>query len=328
MAFPVIDVKGEVPSRERVNQAMESWGQVPGYLRLFGIAYGALVTGQQRALWEPLRALPDGELLREWRRRLTEAVIPGSAEVVARLRTTGIERMAIHAMQPLAFEGWDYRRSNDEVGGLVRQFPGFIDGFANVNVLDGASALAELRRARNELGLLGLKITPPFFRLCADDEVLKPFYALCQELGLIVWLHCGVHWRAEFQMDATHPIRVDRIAGEFPDLRIIAGHAGWPWVLDAVLVAWRQKNVYLDVSAHRHKHLAKPGSGWEPLLQFGDTTIRRKVLFASTWDIVGLPLEQVLSEFQELPLKPESLRAWARDNAAALFAQADARKTT
>jgi len=325
MAFPVIDVKGEIPSRERVDQAMESWGQVPGYLRLFGIAYGALVTGQPRAQWEPLRALPDDELLREWRRRLMEAVIPSSAEVVARLRTTGVERMVIQAMQPLAYDNWDYRRSNDEVGELARQFPDFVYGFANVNVLDGEKALAEVRRAHRELGLIGLKITTPFFRLCVDDAVLKPFYALCEELGLVVWLHCGVHWRAEFQMDATHPIRVDRVAGEFPKLKIIAGHAGWPWVLDAVLVAWRQKNVYLDISAHRHKHFSKPGSGWEPLLQFGDSTIRRRVLFASTWDLIGVPLEQVLSEFQELPLKPETLRAWAYDNAAALF-QAGAKK--
>lgn len=319
LPYPVIDAKGEIPSRERVDQAMDSWGQVPGYLRLFGIAYGAIVTGQPREKWEPLRALPDDELLHAWRRRLSEAAIPSSAEVIAQLQHAGVGRMVVQAMQPLVHANWNYRRSNDEVGDLVHQFPDFVCGFANVNVLDGRRALEEIRRVRREVGLIGLKITAPFFQLCVDDELLKPYYALCQELGLIVWLHCGVHWRTEFQMDATHPLRVDRVAAEYPGLRIIAGHAGWPWVLDAVMVAWRQKNVYLDISAHRHKHFSRSGSGWEPLMHFGNSTIRHKVLFASTWDLVGIPMEQVIGEFQELPLKEETLRAWARDNSAALF---------
>lgn len=292
---------------------------IPGYVRMFGIGYAALVTGQDQARWEDLRKLPDGEMVREWRRRLDAASIPSTAEVVAKLRAIGVEKMVVHAVQPLEPGQWDYRQGNDELGALARTYSDFVIGFANIDVFDGQNALDEVRRAQREAGLRGLKVTPPFFKLCADDERLKPFYALCQELGLILWLHCGTHWRSKFRMDATHPTRLDQIACEFPELRIMAGHAGWPWVLDAVVVAWRHKNVYLDISAHRHKHFSKTGSGWEPLLQFGNTTIRHKVLFGTSWDILGIPMKQMIDEVRALPLRPETLEAWLYGNAAKLL---------
>jgi len=319
----VIDAKGELPSRERVDMAVRSWGTIPGYVRMFGIGYAALVTGQERKHWEDILALSDDGMLREWRRRLDAAAIPSTEEVVTKLQASGIEKVAVHAVQPLEPGHWDYRRGNDELGAMVGRFPDFVIGFANVNVFDGPAALDEVRRAHGEVGLRGLKVTPPFFKLTADDDRLLPFYALCQELGLIVWLHCGTHWRNEFRMDATHPTRVDRIACAHPDLRIIAGHAGWPWVLDAVVVAWRHKNVYLDISAHRPKHFAAPGSGWEPLLRFGDTTIRNKVLFGTSWDILGLPMRQLIDEVRALPLRPDTVEAWLYGNGAKLF-RADA----
>ena len=42
-------------------------------------------------------------------------------------------------------------------------------------------------------------------------------------------------------------------------------HAGYPWVLEACLVAWKHPNVYLELGAHRPKYFAAPGAGWEPL---------------------------------------------------------------
>jgi hypothetical protein len=316
----VIDAKGELPSRERVDLAVRSWGMIPGYVRMFGVGYAALVTGQDRERWKDLLALDDARLVAEWRRRLEEAAIPGTAEVVNRLKAAGLRKVMVHAVQPLEPGEWDYARGNDDLGELTRNYPDFVVGFANVDVFDGERALAEVRRAKSELGLAGLKITPPFFKLCSDDDVLRPFYALCQELGIILWLHCGTHWRSEYRMDATHPTRLDRVACEFPDLRIIAGHAGWPWVLDAVVAAWRHKHVYLDISAHRPRNFTKPASGWESLLHFGNTTVRNKVLFGTSWDIVGVPMDELIGEVRALPLKPETASSWLHGNSARLLA--------
>jgi hypothetical protein len=40
-------------------------------------------------------------------------------------------------------------------------------------------------------------------------------------------------------------------------------HAGYPWVLEAVLLAWKYEHVYLELAAHRPRYLAEAGTGWE-----------------------------------------------------------------
>jgi hypothetical protein len=70
-----------------------------------------------------------------------------------------------------------------------------------------------------------------------------------------VYVHSGINWWVDTAYDIGHPRNIDALASAFPDLRIVALHAGWPWVSDMVMVAWRHPNVYLDISAHRPAHM-------------------------------------------------------------------------
>ena len=89
-------------------------------------------------------------------------------------------------------------------------------------------------------------------------------------------------------------------------------HAGYPWVLEACLLAWKYPNVYLELAAHRPRYLAAPGTGWEPLLRFGQTTIQDKVLFGTGWFLLGRPPGQIVEEFRALPVPRGSDGAVAR----------------
>ena len=64
------------------------------------------------------------------------------------------------------------------------------------------------------------------------------------------------------------------------------------------------------------KYLAMPGSGWETLLQFGNSLLQDQVLFATDSMI---PFERAVRELRELPLKPEVTEKWLGGNAAALL---------
>jgi uncharacterized protein len=90
-------------------------------------------------------------------------------------------------------------------------------------------------------------------------------------------------------------------------------------VLEAVLLAWKYPNVYLELAAHRPKYLATPGTGWEPLLRFGQTTIRDKVLFGTGWFLLGRPPRQVVDEFRALPVAEDVLELWLHGNAERLL---------
>src|SRR5947199_119922 len=90
-------------------------------------------------------------------------------------------------------------------------------------------------------------------------------------------------------------------------------------VLEAVLLAWKYPNVYLELAAHRPKYLAEPGTGWEPLLRFGQNTIADKVLFGTGWFLLGRPPVDIVAEFRALPVKPAVMDRWLGGNAARLL---------
>jgi hypothetical protein len=155
--------------------------------------------------------------------------------------------------------------------------------------------------------------------LPADDRRYYPFYAKCVELNVPLSIHTSANWSTMAVNDLGHPRHIDTVATDFPELKVIMSHAGYPWVLEAVLLAWKYPNVYLETAAHRPKYFVTPGTGWEPLLRFGQSTIQDKVLFGSGWFLLGRPPVQVLEEFRALPVKPEVMEKWLWRNAQALL---------
>ena len=155
--------------------------------------------------------------------------------------------------------------------------------------------------------------------LPADDRRYYPAYAKCAELDIPLSIHTSANWSAAVVNDLGHPRHIDLVARDFPELKIVMSHAGYPWVLEAVLLAWKYPNVYLELAAHRPRYLAEPGTGWEPLLRFGQTTIAEKVLYGSGWFLLGRQPADLLAEFRALPLRPAVMERWLHGNAAALL---------
>jgi uncharacterized protein len=155
--------------------------------------------------------------------------------------------------------------------------------------------------------------------LPADDRRYYPLYTKCVELEVPVSIHTSANWTTVSVNDHGHPRHIDVVAADFPELKIIMSHAGYPWVLEAALLAWKYPRVYLEVAAHRPRYLATPGTGWEPLLRFGTTTIKEKVLFGTGWFLLGRPPAQIVEEFRALPVSDEVMEMWLWRNAEALL---------
>ena len=64
----------------------------------------------------------------------------------------------------------------------------------------------------------------------------------------------------------------------------------------------RHKHVHNEISSVRPRYIAKPGTGWEPLLTYGDNLIQDKVLWGTAWPLQ--PFTRSLEEVRALPLKP------------------------
>jgi predicted TIM-barrel fold metal-dependent hydrolase len=155
--------------------------------------------------------------------------------------------------------------------------------------------------------------------LPADDRRYYPLYAKCAELRIPLSIHTSANWTTVAASDLGHPRHIDVVAADFPELDIVMSHAGYPWVLEAVLLAWKYPNVYLELAAHRPRYIAQAGTGWEPLLRFGPRTIREKVLFGTGWFLLGHPPGKVLDEFRELPIPEDVMELWLHGNAERLL---------
>jgi predicted TIM-barrel fold metal-dependent hydrolase len=70
---------------------------------------------------------------------------------------------------------------------------------------------------------------------------------------------------------------------------------------------------------YRPKYFVVPGTGWEPLLQYGQTTIQDKILYGTGTFLLGRRPAELLQEFDALPPPPPIREKWLWGNAAKLL---------
>lgn len=206
---------------------------------------------------------------------------------------------------------------NEKVAEFVQQYPQRFIGMAAVDPHKGMRAVRELEHAVNALEMKCLCLEPWLHKLRSNDKLYYPIYAKCIELAIPVWIHSSINYVPQLSMDFGRPIYLDEVAGHFPELEIIAGHGGWPWVNEMMALLWRHPNVYTDISAIRPKYLAQPGTGWETLIRYGDSLLQDKILFGSAWPAQDFKAN--IQEIEALPLKEETKSKWLGGNAKKLL---------
>jgi len=207
----------------------------------------------------------------------------------------------------------------ERTSGFIHDWPGRTRGIANINPFDGMEAVRRLEWAVREEGFAAFYASPFDWKIKASDSLFFPLYAKAAELGIPVFIYTAMNYNTELPMELAHPRALDAVAMAFPRLKIVADCGGWPWVPELVGLARRHQNVYIDTSSHRPKYLATPGSGWEMLMQFGNTLLQDQVVFASGADDLGLPVSLLVEEMQALPLKDAVKEKWLYSNAQRLF---------
>lgn len=206
---------------------------------------------------------------------------------------------------------------NEDVAAFCRAHGERFIGFAGVDPHKGMAAIRELEYAVRELGLRGLNIQGFENKLAINDPRLYPLYAKCIELDVPVNLHCSINFSSQTLMTYGEPRRLDEVMVHFPELRVIASPPGWPWVQELLGVAWRHENVFIGLVAVRPKYLGVANSGYESLLQYGNSVLQDRIIFGSAWPMQ--PVKRAVEEIEALPLKDAVRRKWLHDNAAQML---------
>ncbi len=211
----------------------------------------------------------------------------------------------------------DYRALNNAAARIAHDHADrFPAAFMCLNPLVDENMVKVLERGIAEHGFRGVNIQSWAVRVSSTDSRFWPVYAKCQELGLIVTVHSSISFNVDRALDYSHVNHLDKIACDFPELKLVANHGGWPWVLEMIAVAWKHPNVYIELGGVSPRYFGTPGSGWEPLMQYGNSLLQNQVLFATD---NMLPHKRCVDELRALPLKAEVRDKWLGGNAARLL---------
>ena len=139
--------------------------------------------------------------------------------------------------------------SDADIAALMADHPGRFLGLCSIEPSDRHAAIASIDRAMAQ-GFSGVNIEPGAYAqpLYPDDHRLYPVYAHCENKGIPIVLMAGGN--AGPDLSYSDPIRVDRMAADFPDLRIALSHGGWPWVAQVLHIAYRRPNVYVSADMY------------------------------------------------------------------------------
>lgn len=223
---------------------------------------------------------------------------------------TDADRM-IEAMDESGVEIALMAGDNELVAKAAKKHPGRIFGEYHADPTDIMAAVRGLERYVKEHDFKCLRIEPFMWKKAPTDRCYYPLYAKCVELDVAFQTQVG-HTGPLYPSETGRPLYIDEVALDFPELRIVCGHIGWPWTEEMIAVAWKHRNVFIDTSAHLPKHFP------ERFVYWMQRQLQDKVMYASDYPLV--PFERAIGQIDEhLKLSPEIKKKFLCDNARRAF---------
>jgi len=136
--------------------------------------------------------------------------------------------------------------SNRYVSDYVRRYSAKLVGFAGIDPTEDGWP-EELRIAQEELGLKGVTVSPGLQNFHPADTRAMALYAECVRRGMPVVFEQN-HRSAAAKMEFGRPMLLDEVAREFPGLRLVVSHLGYPWIHETVFLLAKHANVFADVA--------------------------------------------------------------------------------
>lgn len=209
------------------------------------------------------------------------------------------------------------RVTNEFVAQIANRYPERIIGFASVDP-HKKTAVSDLEHAIRDLKLRGLKLHPQVQAFEPNSRDYYPIYAKCVELGIPITFHTGsTYWGAGLRgggglkLRFSDPMLLDDVAADFPELKIIMAHPGWPWQEEQLAIATHKENVFIDLSGWSPKY-------FQPLLvTYMTKLIPEKFLFGTDYPM--LSPKRWLTDFETLGIEDDVRRMVLRDNAKRLL---------
>ena len=169
--------------------------------------------------------------------------------------------------------------SNEEVHEWTKAAPKRLFGLAAVNLAKPSEAVFLLRKCVNEYGFKGLRVVQWLWEKPCTHPLYYPLFAECVQLDVPVCLQVGLTGPLHGS-ECGRPIHIERVALDFPDLKIVCGHIGYPWHQEMIAFATKFPNVFIDTSAYKANRYPAE------LTSYIKTNGRKKVMFGSNYPMI------------------------------------------
>jgi len=190
--------------------------------------------------------------------------------------------------------------------------------FISIDPTRGPEAIREARRLVDTGKVRGLKLHPPLQQFFPNDHIAYPLYEIFADKRLPVLFHTGhsgigsgAPGGAGIRLKYGHPMPIDDVAVDFPEMPIIMAHPSFPWQDEAISVCLHKPTVYIDLSGWSPKYFSPT------LIQYANSLLKTKVLFGS--DYPWITPDRWLADFEKIAIKDEVRPLILRENAIRLF---------
>lgn len=232
-------------------------------------------------------------------------------EMLAEMDEVGVEKVVMIAQKMWSQRdfGLIVHYAPELVAENMKKAKGRIVGAASYNPFRIPESLQEIEKAVKEYGFKYVWFHPISFGMRPDDRRCYPLFSKCLELGIPVGMQVG-HSAETLTSEPGHPMNVDNVAIDFPDLKIILTHTGYPWIDEWCSMIWRHPNVYGMLNAYFP-------SSYEPAtIKFINSPRGRDKVVSGSH---GFGIARWKKEFMELPISDEAKKRILRDNALKIF---------
>lgn len=201
--------------------------------------------------------------------------------------------------------------TNQEVADSIDQAPERFRGLASADLTRPMEAVRELRDVVDGQRFVGVRMVPWLWDLPPNDRRYYPIYAACVDLGVPFCTqigHTGPLLRSETGRLIPY---LEDVLLDFPELTIVGGHVGFPWIEELISLTIKFPNFYVDTSAYAVRRLPSA------FVDYMKTLGQSRVMFGTNWPM--LSPENCLRDLSSLGLSSAQQAAFLTENAKRVF---------
>ncbi|MEK7211364.1 MAG: amidohydrolase family protein [Patescibacteria group bacterium] len=169
-----------------------------------------------------------------------------AAGLVGSLRASGIDKAFVLADHQLD------DCTTEQVLREIKPFFGTLYAVATISSFHPQPSLFQFEEWLWTRQIYGLKFYPGYEHYYPDAGLFLPYLELLQKYNRPAMFHSGDPIKSDgasrAKLKYAHPIHIDDVATDMPELKIIICHMGYSWVIDAAEVCYKNPNVWVDVS--------------------------------------------------------------------------------